>query len=78
MQQHIQITLRKHYQPHTFTLHIVFLRIVTAGDIDLKMQDIKLGSEISTTHVTLVQEEKEKVVAYASSVEDSSSSREFY
>ncbi len=45
---------------------MIFLRTVTAGDVDLKIQDTKLGSEISTTHVTLVQGGKEKVVAYAS------------
>ena len=67
-QQHFQTTLRRCNQPHTFTLHIVFLRPVTAGDVDLKVQDTKLGSEISTIHVVLVQGGKEKMAAYASYV----------
>ena len=66
VQQHFQTTLHRDNQPHTFNLHVFFLRSVTAGDVTLKVQDTKPGSEISITHVTLTQGGKDKVVAYAS------------
>ena len=66
VQLHFRTTLKGYDQPHTFNMHIVFLRPVTVGKAELAIKDTKLGSGVSTTHVTLSQEGKELVVAYVS------------
>ena len=66
VQKHFDSTLKKYDQPHVYNLHINFVRPETAGNASLKVQDVKPGPSISVTHVTLEQNGKERVVAYAS------------
>ena len=47
--------LKGYDPPHTFNMHIVFLRPVTVGKAELAVKDTKLGSGVSTTHVALNQ-----------------------
>ena len=63
-ERHFQTTLRKYNQPHTFNLHIMFLRPATAGHVILKIQDTKPGPGMSIMHVTLSQAGKDRAVAY--------------
>ena len=66
VQQHFNTTLKDYDQPHSFNMHIMFLRPVTAGKAELEVKDSKLGPGVSTTHVTLSQGGKERVAAYVS------------
>ena len=63
-QQHFNTTLKDRGQPHTFNMHVTFLRPVAAGKTELKMKDSRLGSGVSITQVTLSQEGKERVGAF--------------
>ena len=49
--------------PHTFHVHVIFLRPATLSKSELAVEDTKLGISISTTRVPLSQESKEMVVA---------------
>ena len=66
LQYHFRTTLKGYDQPHTFNMHIIFLRPVTVGKAELAVKVTKSGSGVSTTHVTLSQEGKEMVLAYVS------------
>ena len=66
VKQHFASTLRSCNQPHTFDLHLMFLRSATAGEAEVRIKDIKLGVNVSIVHVTLIQKERERVVGYAS------------
>ena len=66
VQHHFRTTLKGYDQPHTFNMHIIFLRPITVGKAELAVTDTKLGSSVSTTHVKLSQEGKESVVAFVS------------
>lgn len=66
VQHHFSTTLKKYDQPHSFNMHIVFLRPVTAGKAEIVVKDSRVGSGVSTTQVTLSQKAKELVVAYVS------------
>ena len=65
-QQHFDTTLTKYNQPHPFNTHVIFLCTVTAGKAELAVKDSRLGSGVSTIHVTLSQGGKERVEAYVS------------
>ncbi|KAI9848711.1 MAG: hypothetical protein M1837_006798 [Sclerophora amabilis] len=62
--QHFVGTLSKQRQPHTITLHLEFLRRTQAGPAIFTVQDIKLGQQTSTIHVSLKQDDREEVVGY--------------
>ena len=66
VQQHFRTTLQGCKQPDLFDLHVCFLRPTIFGEATLDTQDIKLGSNVSTVHVTLSQNGKERVKAYIS------------
>ena len=66
IKQHFASTLLGFNQPHTFDLHLTFLRPSTAGQAVVKIEDMKVGGNISTVHVSVVQGEKLRVVGYAS------------
>lgn len=65
-QQHFETSLKEYNQPHPFNISVIFLRTVTAGKAELEVKDSKLGSGVSTIHVTLSQGGKERVAAYVS------------
>jgi len=65
-QHHFNTTLKGYDQPHSFNMHIMFLRPVTAGKAELEVKDSKLGAGFSTAYVTLSQGGKERVAAYVS------------
>ena len=68
VQQHFGTTRKEYNQPHPFNIHVMFLRTVTAGNVELAVKDSSLGTGISTIHVTLSQGGKERVAAYVSYV----------
>ena len=68
VQQHFQSTLRSYNQPDTFNLETVFLRPSAAGKAVVVIKDVKLGVEISTVHFTLIQDDQDRVVGYATYV----------
>ncbi|KAI2626174.1 thioesterase-like superfamily-domain-containing protein [Xylaria nigripes] len=61
---HYSTTLAAQRQPHTITLHVEFLRRTSEGPATFTVKDIKLGRQTSTVHITLIQDGREKVVAY--------------
>ena len=63
-QQHFNTTLKDRHQPHSFNMHITFLRPVTAGKTVLEVKDSRLGPGVSITQVTLSQGGKERVSAF--------------
>lgn len=65
VRQHFSTTLKSHNQPHTFSLHLVFLRPAVAGKAILEIKGTKPGASTSTTHVSLSQNGKDCVVGYA-------------
>lgn len=64
--QHFTSTLRSYKQPHTFDLHLMFLRAATAGQVQVTVEHVKLGNKISTVHVVLSQDGETRVVGHAS------------
>lgn len=64
VQQHFNTTLKDRNQPHSFNMHVMFLRPVTAGKTEMKVEDSRLGSGVSITQVTLSQGGKERVAAF--------------
>ena len=66
IKQHFASTLLGFKQPHTFDLHLTFLRPSTAGPAVVNLEEKKVGGKISTVHVSLVQGVKLRVVGYAS------------
>ena len=65
-QKHFSTTLRDREQPHSFSMHITFLRPVKAGKAQLVFKDLSLGPGISTIQVNLIQAGKERVAAFVS------------
>lgn len=65
VRQHFHTTLQRYEQPHTFSLHLVFLRPAVAGQAILEIRDTKPGKGTSTIHISLSQNGKECVVGYA-------------
>lgn len=63
-QQHFSTILKDRDQPHSFNMHITFLRPMTAGKTELKVKDSRLGSGVSIIQVTLSQRGKERVAAF--------------
>ena len=66
IKQHFTSTLWSYKQPHTFDLHLMFLRSVTAGRVQVTIQHVKLGNKVSTIHVVLSQDSEARVVGHAS------------
>ncbi len=64
--EHFRTTLAKQNQPHTVTLHTEFLKGTVAGETILEVRNLRLGANTSTIHISLLQGESEKAVAYAS------------
>lgn len=52
---HFKTTLSAQCQPNTITLHLDFLRRTQTGPAIFRVQDTKLGRQISIIHVTLSQ-----------------------
>ncbi|KAL1793144.1 hypothetical protein ACET3X_008126 [Alternaria dauci] len=61
---HFNTTLAEQNQPHTITLHVEFLRRTQTGPATYKVEDVKLGRQTSTVHVTMEQDGRTEVVAY--------------
>ncbi|KAI9724385.1 MAG: hypothetical protein M1812_000453 [Candelaria pacifica] len=61
---HFRTTLSKQNQPHTITLHLEFVRRTQAGAATFEIQDLKLGRQTSTIHVTLTQNNRVEVIGY--------------
>lgn len=61
---HFSTTLAGQNQPHTIALHVEFLRRTQAGPAIFTIQDVKLGRQTTTVHVSLQQEGREEIVAY--------------
>lgn len=66
LQRHFSSTLCSYNQPHTFDLHLMFLRSTTAGQVEVTIKHVKLGHKISTVHVALSQDGEARVVGHAS------------
>ncbi|KZF24623.1 hypothetical protein L228DRAFT_245601 [Xylona heveae TC161] len=64
-QAHFHGTLASQNQPHTITFHLEFLRRTHVGPARFTVKDVKLGSRTSTIHITMAQDDREEVVAYA-------------
>ncbi|KAI8936014.1 hypothetical protein NX059_007516 [Plenodomus lindquistii] len=62
---HFSTALAKQDQPHTIALHVEFMRRTQVGPATFKIDDIKLGRQTSIVHVSLEQEGRQEVVAYA-------------
>lgn len=62
---HFETALAKQNQPHTIALHVEFLRRTEAGTAHFKVDDVKLGRQTSIVHVTMEQDGRQEVVAYA-------------
>ena len=65
-QKHFDTTLTKYKQPHSFNIHVIFLRPMVAGKAQLEVKDLKLGPGVSTIHVNIIQGGKDRVAAYVS------------
>lgn len=61
---HFKTTLSKQNQPHNMTMHLSFLRRTEVGPATFKVVDSKLGLRTSIIHITLIQQNREEVVAY--------------
>lgn len=61
---HFKTTLSKQNLPHALSMHLSYLRRTEVGPATFKVVDAKLGARTSTIHVTLVQGNREEVVAY--------------
>ncbi len=66
IQQHFRSTLRSYNQPDTFNIQTVFIRPAAIGNAVVDIKDVKLGTNVSTIHFTLLQADTERVVGYAS------------
>lgn len=62
---HFSTALSKQNQPHTIALHVEFLRRTRAGPATFKIEDVKLGRQTSVVHVSMEQDSRQEVVAYA-------------
>lgn len=57
--------MSKQNQPHTIALHVEFLRRTGAGPAIFKVDDVKLGRQTSIVHLSMEQEGRQEIVAYA-------------
>ncbi|KAH9860446.1 hypothetical protein J1614_011777 [Plenodomus biglobosus] len=62
---HFSTALAKQSQPHTIALHVEFLRRTQAGLATFKIDDVKMGRQTSIVHVSMEQDGRQEVVAYA-------------
>lgn len=62
---HFNTTLAKQNQPHTIALHVEFLRRTQAGPATFKVDDVKLGRQTTIVHVSMEQDGRQEVIAYA-------------
>ncbi|KAH8731356.1 thioesterase-like superfamily-domain-containing protein [Phaeosphaeriaceae sp. PMI808] len=62
---HFSTSLAKQNQPHTIALHVEFLRRTQVGSATFKVDDIKLGRQASVVHVSMEQDGRQEVLAYA-------------
>jgi hypothetical protein len=62
---HFSTALAKQNQPHTIALHIEFLRRTQAGPATFKVDDVKLGRQTSIVHISMEQDGRQEVIAYA-------------
>ncbi|KAF2134025.1 hypothetical protein P153DRAFT_363043 [Dothidotthia symphoricarpi CBS 119687] len=62
---HFSTSLAKQNQPHTIALHIEFLRRTQTGPATFKVDDVKLGRQTSIVHVSMEQDGRQEVIAYA-------------
>lgn len=62
---HFNTSLAKQNQPHTIALHVEFLRRTEAGPATFKVDDVKLGRQTSIVHVSMEQEGRQEIIAYA-------------
>lgn len=60
--EHFNTTLSSQNQPHTFAIHLDFLRRTSAGPALFTVKDTKLGRQASVIHVTLSQAGREEVI----------------
>lgn len=65
VKKHFETTLSKQNQPHTIALHVEFLRRTGAGPALFKVDDVKLGRQTSITHISMEQDGRQEIVAYA-------------
>ena len=66
LRQHYASTLKSYNHPHTFDIHVMFLRPVVAGKVLVTIDHVKLGRKTSTVHVALSQEGTDRVVGHVS------------
>ncbi|KAH9878447.1 hypothetical protein IAQ61_001719 [Plenodomus lingam] len=62
---HFDTALAKQNQPHTIALHVEFLRRTQVGPATFKIDDVKIGRQTSTVHVSMEQDDRLEVIAYA-------------
>ncbi|OAL53363.1 hypothetical protein IQ07DRAFT_585297 [Pyrenochaeta sp. DS3sAY3a] len=62
---HFETSLAKQNQPHTIALHVEFLKRTEAGPANFRVDDVKLGRQTSIVHVTMEQEGRQEIIAYA-------------
>ncbi|CAA9964669.1 thioesterase family protein [Pyrenophora teres f. maculata] len=62
---HFMTSLAKQDQPHTIALHVEFLRRTQAGPATFKVEDVKLGRQTSIVHVSMEQDGRQEIIAYA-------------
>jgi len=65
---HFKTTHAAQNQPHTALLHLDFVRRTAEGPALFTVQDIKIGRQTSTIHITLSQGGKELVVGTATNM----------
>ena len=66
IKHHFASTLWSYKQPHTFDLHLIFLRSATAGQVQVTIKHVNLGKKASTVHVVIGQDSEARVVGHAS------------
>lgn len=62
---HFSTTLSAQSQPHTIALHVEFLRRTQSGPAHFTVSDVKLGRQTSIVHITMSQDGRTEVIAYA-------------
>lgn len=65
---HFQTTLKKQNQPNTIIFHLEYIRRTEIGPAIFKVNDVKLGRQTSTIHITLIQKDREEVLCYVSNM----------
>ncbi|CAO2648838.1 Nn.00g097870.m01.CDS01 [Neocucurbitaria sp. VM-36] len=62
---HFSTSLAKQNQPHTIALHVEFLRRTGTGPAIFKVDNVKLGRQTSIVHLSMEQEGRQEIIAYA-------------